>query len=1266
MNIIRLVFVAFLIVTPSLLLSQTYVKTAEFSAHNPTTSEMARFSLTPVNKYIGKANVSIPLYSMDFDGLKIPFNLSYDTGGVKVSQESSWVGLGWNLSGIPTITHIINQFSDVGTGRSEYPDSCKNTGYCFEPTLPNHYSGFDYQELALGPDYSIGATYDTQPDIFIASLYGSTVVFQLTQKAQTNGVIEARIINDSNAIISYNESLRIFVITDENGFKYHFPYTESTSQLTIPNNSLFGSGEPEPENIYFTNANYSSCHDANIPKAWYPDKIISPNNKELKFTYYGEDEGREGYYHLSMPSFVQTKSAFVCGIDYNNGSLDGSNFPDSFGSYSAIISRVESKIPKEMINMSTGERVVFNTSDRLDLVPFQTVLHSPLSLMTDGHYDINDKPLKLSRLDIFSSNGQIIKNIIFDNNTYFNSQHASDEYPQKNLRLKLDGISIDGLNYIFEYDSPNALPKKNSMDVDFWGFYNGAGNLNRFPSLTFNEYFCVLSDPEVITNEESIDGGMLGSKFSSGKIGSLIKVTFPTGGYTKYEYESNTTAVSLDSTSKLYAPFSYSYLMTNNLEPGYPLTSTQDSNLKTFKIGGLRVASVKSFDHNNTLLLEKQYKYESLENSSIPVSTGKLMSKLYYFDIFIESSEGGNVQFTKVESSSVSKNGSLSSAMGSHVGYDLVEEIIKSNNSNYTSGRIVTKYLNEPSSDLVGEFGGFQFETMPYHYENNNGLVKEEIIYYKFNRPLKHIINTYDYYQSFIAKGYKIYYGSITDIFQGQTLSVNPVSEVYSYSTKKYVPLLSGTTVIEYLTNDTISTVTTNQYNSRQRLKASSTNLSENPSAYNKVEFYYPYDTEYGVSSYPFMSTLVNKNRVASAVYFRKYKNNVLIGHEFQPYKNFRGLILPNSVNYQKTDAPLTNIEERVRYIDYDSFGNLTEKLINQGSLTKYIWGYEGSYPIARILNAPENSDLENIVDIEALQNSRMSISTVSSEINSLKNHSNYADSQIQQYTFKPGVGMITNTSPRNYSTNFHYDNLERLIRVSDDDNSIISQHSYNYINENSNCTDCLSIELNANKYLYYKNENVTISYNLPLGIPTITNWRLELGDNKTLEGQGAPPSSFSAQYNFEGMRNIRMYVYFSENNFITGNINVRVISENIPGGDVYFGDVQNGDNSHPTTGVLYGDPNSVVTYTVDTNGSTSELTGKATVDNNVTDTTQPAQPVTKTVTIPASGYVNCSVQTFPGTNTLGSGGTYILILNTTIGQVGSSSSLSHSYSSYN
>ncbi len=63
----------------------------------PEASAFKKYGEESVNEYTGTADISVPLYTIKSKDVEIPLVLRYDASGIKVEQEASWVGLGWNL-----------------------------------------------------------------------------------------------------------------------------------------------------------------------------------------------------------------------------------------------------------------------------------------------------------------------------------------------------------------------------------------------------------------------------------------------------------------------------------------------------------------------------------------------------------------------------------------------------------------------------------------------------------------------------------------------------------------------------------------------------------------------------------------------------------------------------------------------------------------------------------------------------------------------------------------------------------------------------------------------------------------------------------------------------------------------------------------------------------------------------------------------------------------------------------------------------------------
>src|SRR5215472_12584979 len=64
---------------------------------SPNAASIAKFGDIPVSPYTGTSDVSIPIYTIQAKGVTVPITLDYHTGGIRLNEESGWVGLGWAL-----------------------------------------------------------------------------------------------------------------------------------------------------------------------------------------------------------------------------------------------------------------------------------------------------------------------------------------------------------------------------------------------------------------------------------------------------------------------------------------------------------------------------------------------------------------------------------------------------------------------------------------------------------------------------------------------------------------------------------------------------------------------------------------------------------------------------------------------------------------------------------------------------------------------------------------------------------------------------------------------------------------------------------------------------------------------------------------------------------------------------------------------------------------------------------------------------------------
>ncbi|MBO9692959.1 hypothetical protein [Chryseobacterium sp.] len=485
---------------------QTTVNQYDPSVKNvPTSPEVAllgRFGDIPVGHYTGTAEVSIPLYTLKIDNIEIPLALSYHTSGIKVADEATWAGLGWNFLPEGTITQEIRGSEDFVTGGDGFAST---VGYnIFKSNFPTVQSENPMYRLQYGAnDYNVGllpggaqpATDDSydiisslknkkgQPDIFSYNFYGYSGRF--FYNPENNSEI---LFLESNDDVKFSRNTDGWIATTNKGDKFYFYAIEkSTTDQTST-----------------TDLSYT----------FKVSRIELVSGKVVTFAY--QDESTYQQY----PTQVVHLTNFTM-----NPALSSSS--------NAVIND-----KKTLIRIETEDtKIQFNLDNREDIRPHFT--GTPIK--------------KLSSVDILSKHSnKKIKSFVL-NQDYFpiNSINNTSEEGYRNKRLRLNSIqevNYDQMGnpvptsippYTFEYDTSKIMPDK-MKSSDFYGYSNGEGSENLLPDLTYFDYFKTAPYKNYGLTPSSYIGTMRYTNVSCVTTNILKKISYPTGGRTEFEYESNT------------------------------------------------------------------------------------------------------------------------------------------------------------------------------------------------------------------------------------------------------------------------------------------------------------------------------------------------------------------------------------------------------------------------------------------------------------------------------------------------------------------------------------------------------------------------------------------------------------------------------------------------------------------------------------------------------------------------------------------------------
>lgn len=471
----------------------TFEEISKVPMLTPQAASFAKYVEFPVNLYNGTPEISLPLYTISVGDISHPISLSYHAGGIKVAEEASWVGLGWNLNVGGVISRQIKGKDDFEAIETFYgkvrPTS--NIGL-FDLNAKNNAryplcNAYDINGTKISETMSDAAVMelpdgDSAPDIFIYNFGSYSGKFLH---------VEGNIDISRNNIV-FDVSSTSITAKAPDGFIYEFGFLEKSWVGTNPQTVI----------------------------SYYLTKITSPSGSVLNFSYSSMSNVRQ------MPSFSEDFSI----------------------SYGLLNSYYTGTLPLRTWNRR------YQWSNPVFIAGI-TWENGSIEFVSSSRQDMDGK--KLDQFTIYNKDGSVFNRFLFNYDYFVGTltrHHEEPGYPQSpdplnayptdylKKRLKLLSIQqlgggspqAESINHYFEYyEGGNLnLPYKSSYAADFWGYYNGrVANTNLVPSgkdVVDGFYHQRVFD--FMGADKKPDGGYI-------KANMLKKVTYPTKGTTTYDYE---------------------------------------------------------------------------------------------------------------------------------------------------------------------------------------------------------------------------------------------------------------------------------------------------------------------------------------------------------------------------------------------------------------------------------------------------------------------------------------------------------------------------------------------------------------------------------------------------------------------------------------------------------------------------------------------------------------------------------------------------------
>ena len=262
----------------------------------------------------------------------------------------------------------------------------------------------------------------------------------------------------------------------------------------------------------------------------------------------------------------------------------------------------------------------------------------------------------------------------------------------------------------------------------------------------------------------------------------------------------------------------------------------------------------------------------------------------------------------------------------------------------------------------------------------------------------------------------------------------------YAISTEQINHLTKTEIVYQPDGSNPLTTITTNFYENPIYTLPTKTEVVNNKGHLMKTETKYPYNYP-GVLIY---DSMVNRNMIGNPI--ESIYTNVTLTKEMSRSKtNYQfwfnnSLILPST--YQKSMAG-NNLQIEASINSYDVNGNLLQLTGKDGIANSFIWGYNKQYPVAKIINK-QYSDVisQSGINTILLNNATTTDAAMRLELNKLRTLFNCF---ITTYTYKPLIGITSETDPNGKTLYYEYDSFNRLKTIKDQDGKIIKTMDYKY-----------------------------------------------------------------------------------------------------------------------------------------------------------------------------------------------------------------------------
>ncbi len=1080
----------------------------DFIPPTPNPAALIGISEINMNLHAGRPNISIPLYNIKESNVNVPVSLTYNSGGVKVEQLATNVGLGWVLNAGGVITREVRGMADdhplYGYFNTETFIADFDLGIKINPIDNTEFYGFDYYDILP----ALNGELDLEPDRFYVNAPGISITFIYDQK--TKQFIQFPHSNASIERVPKSGEVEQWIVTREDGVKYYFGKNEDNPGFS----GIEHVSSASSRTFNYSGTSTSSGESEPYIQAWHLTDIKTPHGKTIEFSY-------------QLNPLVQ--------IEERANETELSRGCEAPPYTKNFLSRTYGEVVLSEIAFSSGKiKIALEDTKRQDLVNSKAI--DKIVICNN-----EDDTIKAYNLDY---------EYIYETSTLDNPFNTANDNTRR-CRMYLMSVTEtdkEELNpYLFSYNNRELLPERFSNAQDYWGYYNGKNNSELVPETP------VLYGGQLLfmgSADRSVDTVLC-------KYGTLEKITYPTQGYVNFTFESNTCPKGQIPNNILTNYDTYSggiyyddafmvvqfldTLYTTTIEipedkwgrttinaeiSGCPadgnandechfqvhLEGITDPNFHmiinngNFEIdlpsgqyklvakknvgenpgpevdfsiqysgkyttynsdggvpaGGLRLKEMKYYNSTGELARYRKYNYVV---PSTQKTSGMLLSlPAYVYHRYYNGTCDPSRDVVQLTTNSINP---MKQVGGNYVTYS---DIIEYFSLNQNFGKIEYKFTSSHESSLYIAGDPFLVPPVITVWNSGNPLSTK---FYQYTKNtggdytiIKETSNTYDVIQHWQQDR--------VGIRTLRTISSNSVGAPNTFNYAAY-GLFSdyyrknGTVQTSYYDKDAVVTTSFFSYDNNPLLPSKNTTINSSGELIEEY-FFYPFDintavyasmTAANMLNYPVeQTTKVDGHIVKSKL--TSYKRDVHFPNTDEYY-------VPDKVYSLETATPLSSFvpfdgfnkdnhypdAPEVTFSDYDEKGNVLEYTGKNGITGSFFWSHNYTYPVVKAENIDYNTlktAIENVAgtsDLETFCKKFTNVMYTNSDWDNfnenLRKTPSLKDAMITTYTYQPLVGMTSQTDPAGRTTYYEYDSFERLEYIRDHEGNIIKKYKYHY-----------------------------------------------------------------------------------------------------------------------------------------------------------------------------------------------------------------------------